>query len=236
MNDDKPLPKRFYKDATAAPHAGVWRIMLDGRPVRTPAKRELVAADAALAASVAAEWQSQGERIDPGSMPLTKLLNTAIDGVAGREAEVAADIVSYAGNDLICYFAVAPDDLVERQAQRWGAVHTWAEQAFGIRLVLAEGVMPVAQDPAMLKKVEALLADCNALTLAGLHVVTTLTGSTLLALAVHHDRLSPAEAWALAHLDEDFQIENWGQDAEATSRRARRWVEMQAACLALGKA
>ena len=139
------------------PRGDAYRVVLDGRPVRTPARRELAVPSEPLAQALAAEWQGQGETMDPATMPLTRLVNSALDGVAGREPEVRADIVKYAGSDLVCYFAEAPDELVERQAQRWGAVHAWAEAALGVRLVLAEGIMPVAQDAAMLARIEAAL-------------------------------------------------------------------------------
>ena len=236
MSDQKRLARRFYKVATVEPRGDAYRIVLDGRPVRTPAKRELAVASESLAQSLAAEWQGQGETIDPSTMPLTRLVNSALDGVVGREAEVRADIVEYAGSDLICYFATAPDELIERQTRQWGAVHAWAEAALGVRLVLTEGIMPVAQDQVMLARIDAALGGDDALSLAALHVVTTLTGSVLLALAVARGQLRPAEAWALAHIDEDFQIEQWGEDEEAAARRAKRWLEMQAACRMLGRA
>lgn len=229
--------KRFYRHATVGETtvAGspTFRVLLDGRTVRTPAKRELVVKSRALADALAQEWQRQSETIDPGTMPLTRLLNSAIDGVEDRMAEVRRSILAYGGSDLLCYLADGPEELVQRQSRRWGEVHAWIAKAFGAELELAVGVMPVAQDEAMLARLDAAMGDRSALELAALHVITSTTGSLLLALAVLHRRLSPADAWALAHLDDDFQIEQWGADHEASERRARRWTEMETACLAL---
>ena len=226
-----PLPKRFYagvsvKEATPGPG---YAILLDGRPVRTPKKLPLVAPTRPLAEAIAAEWEAQKERIDPSTMPLSKLAITAIDGVAANMADVAADIVKFAGSDLLSYRAEAPAELAERQAKAWDPVLRWAEDEIGARFHTAKGVMPVAQKQETADRVAAVVAPFGALALTALHVMTTLTGSALLALAHAKGRLSAAEAWAAAHVDEDWQISQWGVDAEAAERRARRWAEMQAA-------
>lgn len=227
--------KRFYKDvAVGQADAEADRVMLDGRPIRTPAKRELTVPSRRLAEAIADEWRAQETFIDPGTMPLTRLVNSAIDGVADRAAEVREAILAYGSSDLICYLADGQPELVERQSRRWGDVHAWLKQAFGVELALAVGVMPVAQPDAMLARLDTALGERNPLELAALHVMTSSMGSLLLSLAVLHGRLSPAEAWALAHIDEDFQIEKWGGDDEAQARRERRSAEMEAACLVLG--
>ena len=225
------LPKRFYANVTvetAAPEAG-FAILLDRRPVRTPKKRPLVVPRQALAQAIAAEWDAQGERIDPQTMPLSKLAITAIDAVRGAAADVAADIVKFAGSDLLCYRAKGPEGLVQRQAEVWDALLQWYEAELGARFVLAEGVMPVEQNRDALDRIAGEVAPFDALALTSLHVMTTLTGSALLALAHAKGRLSAEEAWAAAHIDEDWQISQWGEDAEAAGRRAARWAEMQAA-------
>lgn len=229
--------KRFYKEVTVAEggNAGApaFRILLDGRSVRTPARRELAVPSRSLAEAVADEWRRQETTIVPGSMPLTRLLNSAIDGVADRAPEVRAAILEYASSDLLCYFAASPQELIERQSRRWGAIHAWIKQAFGVELSLAFGVMPVVQDERMLAQLDAAFGSPTPLELAALHVITATTGAALLSLAVLHGHVSPAEAWDLAHIDEDFQIEKWGSDAEAQARRAHRWSEIEAACLVL---
>jgi chaperone required for assembly of F1-ATPase len=225
------LPKRFYTVASAAPREGGFAVLLDDRQVRTPAKKPLVVPTEPLAVALAAEWAAQVTTIDPATMPLTRIVNSALDGVTGREAEVRADIVRYAGHDLLLYRADTPLALVERQAQQWDEIVVWAERLLGGRFILAQGLMPVSQPDTTLEQVAGRLADVPALPLAGLHVITTITGSALLALALHQGHITAAEAWTAAHVDEDYQIEMWGMDDEAASRRAGRWREMQAASL-----
>ena len=229
------LPKRFYTSASVdAKGPGDYRIRLDGRPVRTPAKAELAVPTAALAEAIADEWQAQGTHVDPSSMLLTRLANSAIDGVARREAEVRADIAKYAGSDLLCYRAEGPEELQRRQAEVWDPILRWAEQELGARFAIGTGLMPVAQPDAAKAAVARALEDYDGFALAALHVITTLTGSVLLGLAHARGRLSAEEAWAAAHVDEDWQISKWGEDAEAKARRERRWAEMQAASRMLG--
>lgn len=229
---DDSRRKRFYQVASVSAPDGDpprFRILLDGRGVRTPAKRELAVPSRDLAEAVAVEWDAQVTHINPLSMPLTRLVNSALDGVTGREAEVRASIVAYAGSDLLCYLASEPIELVALQSKRWGAIHAWAKQAHGVELSLAVGVMPVAQDPNMLATLDMALGQAGPLALAGLHVMTALTGSLLLAFAVRHGRISAEEAWSLAHIDEDFQISKWGLDEAAAERRQKRWIDMSAA-------
>jgi chaperone required for assembly of F1-ATPase len=224
------LPKRFYKVVTVASgHASTFRILLDGKPVRTPAKAELAVPTRALAEAIAAEWEAQRTHIDAATMPLTRLANTAIDGVAARLAQVRADVVAFAASDLVCYRAEGPEPLVLRQGQQWDPVLAWARDALGARFEIASGLMPVAQPEDAAAAVAAAIADLDAFHLAALHVMTTLMGSALLALAHARGALSAEAAWAAAHVDEDWQVGQWGEDAEAAARRTRRWGEMQAA-------
>jgi chaperone required for assembly of F1-ATPase len=178
---------------------------------------------------VAAEWQAQGDRIDPAAMPLTRLVNTALDGVIGREAEVRAEIAKYAASDLLCYRAETPAELVQRQAQAWDPVLAWARAELGAPLATRQGIAPLSQPQAAISAIEGILAKLDALALTAHHVMTTLTGSAVLALAHASGRLTAEEAWTAAHIDEDWQISQWGEDAEAKASRARRWAEMQAA-------
>jgi len=224
-----PLPKRFYKDATVEVCDGGFAVLLDGRPVRTPRKLQLIVPTRALADAIAAEWAAQETHIDPAAMPLSRLAITALDGVAEHTAAVAADIVKFAGSDLLCYRAEAPEALVQLQAAAWDPVLRWAQDALGARLVLAEGVMPVKQSAEALEGIAGAVAPYDAMALACLHTMTTLTGSALLALAHAKGELSVDEAWAAAHVDEDWQIGRWGVDVEAAERRQKRWAEMQAA-------
>jgi chaperone required for assembly of F1-ATPase len=222
-------PKRFYRAVSVDGAAPAFRLLLDGKPVRTPAKRELAVPSKALAEALAVEWEAQGEWIDPATMPLTRLVNSAIDGVIGREAEVCADIAKYAANDLLCYRAEGPAELVRRQVDAWDPVLAWAREALGARLVLGQGIVPIDQPRVTIAAIERALADLDAFSLIAHHVMTTLTGSALLALAQAHNRLTAEGAWAAAHVDENWQISQWGEDTEAKARRDSRWAEMQAA-------
>ena len=239
----KSLPKRFYKSAASEAFSenGVTlhAIVLDGRRVRTPAQNALAVTSAALAQAMAQEWQAQGEHIEPGLMPVTRLVNSAIDGVAREMDSVLAEIVKYAGSDLLCYRAGDPDNLVAAQEAAWNPVLDWLRQECGARFMLAQGVMFVTQPPEAVAAFEsALKASVGegrgaVLRLAALNVMTTLTGSALLALAAARGFRDAPAAWRAAHVDEDHQMQVWGEDAEALARRERRWREMQAAALVL---
>ena len=224
-----PLPKRFYKEVAVGEDAGRFTITLDGRTVKTPAKRPLSLPTRAAADLVAAEWREQAEVIDPARMPVTRLANSALDGVANELDAVLADIVKYAGTDLLCYRAGSPQSLVEAQAAKWDPVLYWAADALGARFILAEGVIHREQPAAAIAAFAGALGKYREpLAVAALHTITTLTGSALLALAVAEGRFSAEEAWTAAHADEDWNIEQWGSDAEAEARRAHRWRDMKA--------
>ncbi|MCV3764244.1 ATP12 family chaperone protein [Rhizobium sp. TRM95796] len=226
----RPLPKRFYKDVSVQQTEGGHQILLDGRPVKTPMKSALVLPTAAAAGIVAAEWRAQGEEINPAKMPATRLANTAIDGIAREIDAVAEDIVSFAGTDLVCYRAEHPERLANLQAAHWDPVLFWAADDLGARFILVAGVMHQEQPPEALDAYRSALADHrHPLALAALHTITTLTGSALLALAFAKGRLDAEAAWTAAHVDEDFNIAQWGADAEAEARRKARWVEMKTA-------
>ncbi|MFC5068203.1 ATP12 family chaperone protein [Flaviflagellibacter deserti] len=223
------LSKRFYEKAEAAEIEGGWGVMLDGRPVRTPAKTILSVPRRELAEELAQEWQAQVEVIDPNRMPLTRLVNSALDGVSRESDAVRAEIVKYAGSDLICYRAEGPDRLVAQQTAAWNPVLDWAHDHLGVRFVVAEGVMFVSQPPEALDAVAREVENLDVLRLSALSTSMTLTGSTLISLALLRGRLSLQESWAAAHVDEDWNIELWGADDEAMERRAARFEEMQAA-------
>lgn len=228
------LPRRFYKEAGFAPAEGGFRLTLDGRSANTPARNPLVLPSVALAEAVAAEWGAQETEIDPATMPLTRLANTAIDGVTPRLAAVADDLCAYAQTDLLAYRAAEPDRLVTAQGRAWDPVLDWAYETFGARLILSEGVMHVTQPPQTVRALsDAVRRVDDPFKLAALHTLTTLSGSLILALAVLHGRLDPAEAWSAAHVDETYQADVWGRDEEAEARLAVRRAEFEAAALTL---
>ncbi len=224
------LPQRFYKAASVEQREEGWSVLLDGRPARTPARKLLAAPSRTVAEAIAAEWEAQRELIDPAAMPLTRLANAIIDGIVPASEPVRDDIARYLGSDLMCYRADQPERLVARQNATWDPVLAWAREAFGARFVLSQGVTYVEQPPATLAAAtQALPAD--PWRLGAMHAMTTLMGSALLALAVLKGRLSAEEAWRAAHLDEDWNMELWGQDELALERRVQRFAEMQAAAL-----
>jgi chaperone required for assembly of F1-ATPase len=227
-----PLPRRFYRQAAVEETDGGFRVVLDGRPVRTPARGFLIAPSRRLADAIAAEWDAQGETIEPATMPLTRLANSIIDGVAAAPAPVAADIGKYLGSDLLFYRVEGPQRLVERQTQLWDPVLAWAREAFGARFVLAQGVVHAAQPEGALAAARAAI-PADPWRLAAAHVITTLTGSALLALAMLGGRLTAEEAWVAAHVDEDWNMEQWGRDEIALARRAARRAELGAAATVL---
>ncbi len=230
--------KRFFKTAgVGEAEGGGFALLLDGRRARTPAKKPLILPSRALAELVAAEWAGQGETIDPAKAPLTRLANSALDGVAAAMAATRAEIAGYAGSDLLCYRATTPEALVAAEAAAFDPVLDWAREALGAKFLVAEGVVHVRQpEPALAAVRAALEAFESPFALAALHVMTSLTGSVLLALAVARERLSAEEAWRIAHVGEDFQIAQWGEDEEAKARRAARWRDFEAAGRAMAAA
>ena len=224
----KPLPKRFYKDVSVG--EGVFfQVLLDGRPIKTPGKKALMLPTRALAGLVAAEWAAQDTHIDPSTMPLTRFSNTAIDAVSAALDEVAADIVAYAGRDLLCYRASDQPQLADKQAALWDPVLAWAHEALGARFDVAEGVMPIDQPTTTLKAIARALEPHDPYRLTALHVMTTLTGSALLALAHARGAVGADAAWTAALVDEDYQIAMWGEDYEASVKRGQRKAEFDAA-------
>lgn len=227
-----PLRKRFYKEVAVAEAEGGFGITLEGKPIRTPSGRQVVIPSRALADAVAAEWAGQGEAIDPVTMPLTRIANSVVEGVVDRVALVTDDLAKYFETDLLFYRAGHPEGLVAREAAHWDPVLFWAGEALGAHFILSEGVMHVKQPD------EALRAACAALpgdpwSVAALHIVTTLTGSALLALALAHRVRDAGEVWAAAHVDEDWNADQWGVDEEAAARRATRLRDFEAAVAVL---
>jgi chaperone required for assembly of F1-ATPase len=226
----KPLPKRFYAEATVSPVDGGFAVLLDGKPVKTPSRHGLVLPTQAAAALVCTEWQAQGEVIDPGTMPITRLANTALDAVAVSMEEVLADIVRFSGSDLLCYRADGPQELVARQSAKWDPVLDWLADQHGARFLQTSGIIHVQQPQAATDAFHlALQPHNNVFALASLHLMTSLTGSAILALALADGHVSLEQAWELAHLDEDWTDEHWGTDSEAEARRKARFADMQAA-------
>jgi chaperone required for assembly of F1-ATPase len=224
------LPKRFYKEAGVEARDGLFHLTLDGRVAKTPGKHALAVPSQALAEAMAEEWAGQGAEIDPSTMPITRIVNSAIDGVAARRAEVVDDLVRYAGSDLIYYRVSEPARLVQSQDTAWNPILDWAKQTHGARFTLAEGVMHVTQPDEAIAAIRSAIERIHSpFALAALHVMTTLSGSVLIALAHASGPLDVDQAWAAAHVDELYQESVWGEDHEAMERRRRREADFRAA-------
>lgn len=219
-----PTSQRFYKTATASPAEGDeegsgYRVRLDGRPIRTPGGRPLILPAEALAEAVAAEWQAQTDRINVAAMTFTRLAATAVDRVAEGRPAVIDTLLSYAGGDVLCYRAEEPPDLVARQHERWQPLLDWAAEDLGARLVVTRGILPVAQPEPAVAALRGALEAFDPWELTALAVIAQACGSLVLALALARGRIDGEEAFALSQLDESYQIERWGEDAQAARRR-----------------
>ncbi|MEL6235549.1 MAG: ATP12 family protein [Pseudomonadota bacterium] len=221
--------RRFWTHAEVVADAAGHALMLDGKPVRTPARAALVLPNRALAAAVAAEWEAQGETIRPATMPLTRAANSAIDRVGPQRAAVANMVAAYGESDLLCYRAEHPPGLVARQTAAWDPMLLWADAALGAPLTPTRGVMHAPQPEASLARLRDAVMALDAFELTGLHDLVALSGSLVLGLAVRAGRLDPAEAWDMSRLDEAWQAEHWGIDAEAAAATAEREAAFRAA-------
>lgn len=225
--------KRFYKEAAAAPQPGGVAILLDGRPVKTPACAPLAVPTEELAEAIAAEWNGQVEDIEPRAMPLTGLANAAIDRVAPDPGAFAAGLARYAESDLLCYRADAPQPLVRRQAEAWDPLLAWARRRFEVEFEIVEGVIHRPQPPLTVDRLAAAVATRDPFRLAALAPLVTISGSLLIALALAEGEIPPEQAWSAATLDEAWQAEHWGEDALAVAALEARRREFEAAYLFL---
>ena len=223
-----PQRKRFYANAGVTDAPGGFAITLDERPIHTPSGRPVVVPTREIADAIAAEWNAQQEIIDPLTMPLTRFANSVVDAVVDRVEAVTDDVAKYLGSDLLFYRASHPEALVAREAAHWDPVVFWAADTLGAHFILAEGIVHVRQPDSAISAARAAL-PADPWSIAALHVVTTLTGSALLALALLRGLLDQDQVWAAAHVDEDWNIEKWGVDEEVAARRAARLIDFKAA-------
>ncbi|WP_033923213.1 ATP12 family chaperone protein [Sphingomonas sp. 37zxx] len=217
--------KRFWRDVAMVEQAGGWGITLDERPVRTPGRVPLLVQTPALGEAIAAEWRAVESDIDPRMMPLTGLANAAIDRVAPDAATFAQGLAAYGASDLLCYRAESPEPLIDRQRAAWDPALDWARGRFDVHFTLTAGVMPVTQPAATLERLSDAITARAPFELAPLSVVVTITGSLVLALALVEGAADADSVWTAANIDEDWQIELWGEDSLATQSRAVRTVE-----------
>lgn len=221
--------KRVYKKVSVGPVDRGWGIALDGRQMRTPGKNALVVPSESLAAAIAAEWGAQQGDVRPATMPLSRLAATALDRTAPHRDKVVAEIANYAGTDLVCYRAEQPPPLAAHQHAVWQPLIDWATTRYDAALAVTTGVIPRGQSPAALKAFAAAVAAQDDFRLTALHALTGACGSLVIALALLEGRLDAAEAFAASQLDETFQIEAWGEDAEAAARRHALAADIAAA-------
>ncbi|MSP68336.1 MAG: ATPase [Alphaproteobacteria bacterium] len=227
--DDRPRRRRFYQTVDVTPVAGTFGVRLDGRLVKTPGKRALALPTMPLAEAVAVEWRAQGDTIEPGSMPLTRFANTAIDRVHDDPARVHDEALRFAGGDLVCYRVPDPPELAARQQAHWQPVADWLVGAFGVELQVTQELTAVTQSATAIARLRAAVAALDAFALVALHAIATATGSLALALAALGGRLDAAATAAAAHVEETWQEERWGADREAAERRAALVQEIAAA-------
>lgn len=214
--------KRFWRQVSVEPEATGWSIQLDGRAVRTPARAPLAVPNDLLAEAIANEWCDVADEIDPRAMPLTGLANAAIDRVAPDRQAFAAGLARYAEADLACYRADNPKELVERQATSWDALLSWARRRFDVDFVTTSGVRHVAQPAATVERLAHAVAALDAFRLAGLSPLVTIGGSLIAGLAVLEKAMTADDAWQAVSVDERWQLEQWGSDAEAEAALANR--------------
>jgi chaperone required for assembly of F1-ATPase len=226
--------KRFYRQVEVASEGDGHRVLLDGRPLRTPAKRVLTLPAAALAAAIATEWRDQGETIQPATMPLTRLASTAQDRLPDLRPAAIAELTDYAGTDLLCYRAAAPLELVERQGQAWQPLLDWAASTYGARLSVTTSILPVEQPSGAVQSLQAAVEALDDWPLVGLHAATTALGSLILGLALAAGRIDAEHALGASLLDELFEIERWGEDVETSRRHAALRRDVEAAATFLG--
>ncbi|WP_298286274.1 ATP12 family chaperone protein [Acidocella sp.] len=221
--------KRFWREAQVVAEGGRFGVALDGRPVKLPSGAALRVEHAALAAGIAAEWGAAGQNFTPGDLPLTQLTSTAQERVGAHRETIIGQLAAYGMNDLLCYRAEAPPELVALEEEKWGVWLTWLARTHGIGLAVTAGLTPIDQPPEARGRFEAILDGFSDEVIAGLGVIVPATGSLVLALALEAGRLAPERACELAMLDELWQERQWGQDEEAAKRRAVLGADMAAA-------
>jgi chaperone required for assembly of F1-ATPase len=214
--------KRFWKDVAVERETGGWAVRLDGRPVKTPARAPLSAPTQALAEAIAEEWRSVSETIDPRALPLTGLANAAIDRVAPERHAFAEGLARYAEADLTCYRADGPRELVARQEQLWDPLLSWARRRYDVDFVTTSGLRHVAQPQATVERLSHAVAALDSFRLSGLSPLVTVGGSLVAALAVLENAITTEEAWEAVSVDERWQLEQWGADAEAEAALGNR--------------
>jgi chaperone required for assembly of F1-ATPase len=221
--------KRFYQNAEPVQRAGGHGVALDGKPIKTPGKRDLIVPNGALAGAIAEEWNAQPTEVRAGTMPLTRLATTTVDRVAPQRDAIIEQTANYASTDLVCYRATRPPALAARQQAVWQPLVDWAVLRYDAPLLVTSGVIPRSQPAASLRALAAAVAEQQDFALTALHVATAACGSLIIALALLEGRIDAQQAFTASQLDESFQIEGWGEDSEQTERRHALAADIEAA-------
>ena len=228
MNTSRP--KRFWTTATAVKAAGGFEVQLDERRIKTPGKAPLCVPTLALAEAIAKEWDAQIDTVDPSTMPLTRLANSAIDKVSRQKAAVADLLAAYGDSDLLCYRAEAPESLVSRQMEAWDPYLSWASEKLGAQLEIRHGVVHVPQDPEAIGALNQKVHEMNSFQLTAFHDLVSLTGSLILAFATTYRFRGHFEIWEASRIDEKWQSEQWGEDEQEQSVAEQKYNSFCAAC------
>jgi chaperone required for assembly of F1-ATPase len=219
--------KRFWTETRAVEQSVGFSVELDGRAIKTPGKLPLIVPTRALVDMIVAEWDGQGEKIDPSTMPATRASNSAIDTVSVHFDTVVDQLTEYVGSDLLCYRADNPVELIAKQALVWDPLLDWFSNIFGTSLAVTTGIIPIAQDPTCLEAVRTRLSSLTSFELTGMHDLITISGSAVIALAVEANHLKVSEGWAASRVDEDWQIQLWGEDDEANATAALKKADFE---------
>lgn len=221
--------KRFYRAASTDQRDEGFVVLLDGKPVRTPARALLALPSEALASAIAEEWDRQDEEVDPETMPMMRHACTALDRVLPQRDAVADEVARFGATDLLCYRADEPETLVRRQDEAWQPWLDWLEESHGVRLATTTGIMPIDQDDAALQRLRKVVGTHDAFELTALHGAVSITASLVIGLALSVGRLDAATAWRLSRIDHDHQTARWGEDPEAAQVAAKSEAELNAA-------
>lgn len=230
----RELPKRFYREVGVTPVEGGYAVTLDGRQTRTPTKVPVVVPSLALARQMASEWDAQETHIDPDFMPHVRLVNSGVEGGAGARDALVEEVARFCASDLLLYRADSPRELVALQEKIWDDALVAVARHFSVAFEPTVGIVHKAQPPETITRLKSAIADIDHLTATALVSVTGITGSGVLAIALYEGLTDPDTVWTVAHVDEDYQIANWGADFEASERRKRRRIEFDAAVNVVG--
>ena len=221
--------KRFYRQVTLAPDPAGWQVLLDERAIKTAGGRPQIVPSHALAEAMAVEWDAQGEEIDPQTLKLRHLADYTIDIVAPARGKAIRGLLPYVETDTLCYRAETGEALHARQLEVWEPLILAAERRWDVHFDRVPGVIHRQQPLVTLTRMQAVLETQSDFDLAALCLLASLSASLIIALAAVSGNSGAEALWGAANLEEDWQAELWGLDAEARAHRARRYADFAAA-------